>query len=680
MTQLIIAEKPNAAGRIAYALADDNVSKKNKGKAVWYETTVGDEKTYVVPAVGHLFTLEQEGKGWDYPVFETEWKPTHEVRDKSNWMKNYHSNLKRLANKADKFVNACDYDQEGAVIGFNILKFIVGTEDAARMKFSTLTTSDLQEAYEDMSEELDRGMVESGLARHVLDWLWGINLSRALTLSVKNNTNTFHVLSTGRVQGPALKILAEREREIQKFEPEDYWVLEALLKSDKEKVRANHEKDKFWKEEEAKESKETAERDGATVEEVKKNKYNHKPPVPFDLSTLQREAYSAFKFNPSKTLDVAQSLYESGLISYPRSSSQKLPPKIGYQKILEKLKNQSKYKELAGKVLSKKKITPKQGKKDDKAHPAIHPTGSKPKKISKDEKKLYDLIVKRYFAVFGEPAVRESVKLTFDLSGEKFLAKGKRTLEKNWFTLYEPYVKKKEQVIPDLEEGEKMDVSEVKKLDKQTKPPKRYTQASLVSELEKRNLGTKSTRSQIIDKLYDRGYVDGSSIKVMDIGLAVVDALEKYSPKVLSEEMTKNIEEDMEKIRDGDNTREEVVENAKETLKEILDGIKENEEKIGQGLKDAVIETIRKKRELGECPECGGTLKVIKTGKSQFVGCSNYPDCENSFPLPQRAKIVPTDKECDDCGLPTFKVIRRGKRPFTMCPDPDCESKDDWNS
>ncbi len=680
MTQLIIAEKPDAAGRIAYALADDNVSKKNKGKAVWYETRVGDEETYVVPAVGHLYTLEQKGKGWDYPIFDIEWKPTHEVRDNSSWMKNYYSNLKSLANKADKFVNACDYDQEGSVIGFNILKFIVGTEDAARMKFSTLTTSDLQEAYEDMSEELDHGMVESGLARHILDWLWGINLSRALTLSVKNNTNTFHVLSTGRVQGPALKILAEREREIQDFEPEDYWVLEAVLKSEKERIKAKHDKDKFWEEGEADRSKERAESDGAVVEEVKKNKYKHKPPAPFDLSSLQSEAYSAFKFNPSKTLDVAQSLYEAGLISYPRTSSQKLPPKIGYQKILKKLKKQDKYKDPANKVLGKDKIFPKQGKKEDKAHPAIYPTGSKPDKLSKDEKKLYDLIVKRYFAVFGKPALRESVKLTFDLSEEKFHAKGKRTLEKNWFTLYEPYVNKKEQVIPDLKEGEKLDVSEVRKLDKETQPPKRYTQASLVSELEKRNLGTKATRSQIVDKLYDRGYIDGSPIKVMDIGLAVVDTLEDYAPKVLSEDMTRTVEEEMEEIRDGENTKEEVIDKAKETLNEILNSIKENEEGIGQGLKEAVLETKRKKRELGECPECGGTLKVIKTGKSQFVGCSNYPDCENSFPLPQNAKIVPTKETCDDCELPTFKVIRKGKRPFTMCPDPDCESKDDWDS
>lgn len=678
MSQLILAEKPDAAGRIAYALADGDVEKKNKGKAVWYETELGNEKTYVVPAVGHLFTLEQKEEGWDYPVFDVEWRPTHEVRDGSGWMRNYYKNIKNLANRADTFVNACDYDTEGEVIGYNIIKFIVGTESAKRMKFSTLTNSDLQEAYGDMADELDSGMVESGLARHVLDYFWGINLSRALTLAVKS-ADSFKVLSTGRVQGPALKILADREREIQDFEPEDYWLLEALLESEKGDVKARHERDKFWDEDEASNIKEKCEEDGATVNEVKKNKYRHKPPFPFDLSTLQSEAYSAFKFSPSKTLDIAQSLYESGVISYPRTSSQKLPPKIGYQKILKKLKNQDKYEDLAETVLDKDKIYPKQGKKEDRAHPALYPTGSKPKKVSKDERKLYDLIVKRYFAVFGDAALRESVKLKFDLSGEIFKADGKRTLKKNWFMLYEPYVRKKEQRVPDLEEGKELEVEKIEKLDKQTQPPDRYTQASLVTELKKRGLGTKATRSQIIDKLYDRGYVDSSSIKTTDIGLAVVDALEQHSPELLSEEMTRRFEEEMEEIRDGENEKEEVIEDAKEELEEILEEIKENEEEIGQELKEAVIETKKKKSELGECPECGGTLKIIKTNNGQFVGCSEYPDCENSFPLPQNAKIVPTDENCDDCGLPVFKVIRKGKRPFEMCPKTDCESKEDWD-
>ncbi|MFB6215367.1 MAG: DNA topoisomerase, partial [Candidatus Aenigmatarchaeota archaeon] len=237
MAQLILAEKPNAAGRIAYALSDGDVEKKNRGKAVWYETTVGNEETYVVPAVGHLYTLEQSNDdGWEYPVFDVEWRPTHEVKDGSGWMKNYHKNIEKLSNRADTFINACDYDIEGEVIGYNVLKHIVGTENAKRMKFSTLTTSDLEKAYENVSEKLDRGMVDSGLARHVLDWLWGINLSRALTLSVKS-ADSFKVLSTGRVQGPALKIVADREREIQRFEPEDYWLLEVVLKSEKGNVK-----------------------------------------------------------------------------------------------------------------------------------------------------------------------------------------------------------------------------------------------------------------------------------------------------------------------------------------------------------------------------------------------------------------------------------------------------------
>lgn len=678
MTKLIIAEKPKAAGRIAYALAEEEPQKKSKGKAVWYELELGNEKGYVVPAVGHLFNLEQKSEGWTYPTFDMEWKPAFEVKDNLNWMKQYYDNLKKLSKKADSFINACDYDQEGAVIGYNILKHIIGTENAGRMKFSTLTPSDLREAYNDLDEELDMGMVNSGLARHVLDWLWGINLSRALTISIKKGGSNFKVLSTGRVQGPALKILADREREIQDFEPEDYWLLKAMLKHGDKKIEAWHSEGRLWNEDKAEEIKQNCEKGNGKVDKVKKNKYKHKPPHPFDLSTLQTEAYSAFNFKPSKTLDVAQSLYESGYISYPRTSSQKLPPKIGYKKILKKLKNQNKYENLAQKVLKKDKIYPKQGKKKDPAHPAIYPTGSKPKKLNKDEKKLYDLIVKRYFAVFGDPALRMSLKIHFNLSNQIFTAKGKKTLKENWFKLYQPYVKVKNKEIPELKKGTDVIVGQVEIIQKETKPPNRYTQASLVKKLQKKNLGTKATRSQIIDTLYQRGYVDGSSMKVTDLGLAVVETLEQYSEEVLSAELTREFEEKMEEIRESKNDKEKVIEEAKETLKDILEEIEKHEEDIGSNLGEAVKLTRKKKRELGECPDCGGTLKVIKTKKSQFVGCSGYPDCDNSFPLPQNAKIVNTKKSCKECDLPVIKVIRKGKRPFTMCIDPDCKTKEDW--
>jgi len=683
MTVLIISEKPKASERIAAALSDGNVEKKKSGKAVWFRIYIEGEKAFVVPAVGHLFSLKQGGNGgWKYPVWKTEWVPIFEVNKSSAFSKAYFHNFKKLSGEADRFIVATDYDSEGSVIGYNILRFICRTENAKRMKFSTLTAEELRESYRNASETLDFPQIEAGLVRHELDWLYGINTSRALTLSIKKVTNTFNVLSTGRVQGPTLKIVARREEEIKKFIPKPYWEIEAHLSCpDKERVVAKHKEGKLWDKGKAEKIKDKCQGEKAIVSKINKRKYRQNPPVPFDLTTLQTEAYSAFGFVPTQTLDIAQSLYDSGLISYPRTSSQKLPAKLGLKNILKKLGKQKEYKNYAEKLLKKSNLKPNEGKKDDPAHPAIFPTGEVPKNLNKYEAKLYDLIVRRFFAVFGEPAVRESINITFDINGEEFVSTGKRTVEKNWIKFYEKYVKYEEQILPELKKGDVLDVLEILLLEKETQPPNRYNQASLVKELEKLNLGTKATRAQIVKTLYDRGYIKGKKIEVTDLGFAVVKTLEKYCPEILSEELTRKFEKEMENVERGKYKREKVIEEAKKTLKKILEEFKANEEKIGEELKDALIKTRNDSYILGECPECGKNLRIIvsKATKKRFVGCEGYKDgCRVSFPLPQYGKIEAAGK-CKECGLPMIKVIRKGKRPYTMCIDPKCPSKANWN-
>ncbi|MDY6769890.1 MAG: DNA topoisomerase I, partial [Candidatus Nanohaloarchaea archaeon] len=508
---------------------------------------------------------------------------------------------------------------------------------------------------------------------HILDWYYGINISRALMLAVRSQ-DRFQKLSTGRVQGPTLKVLADREREIQAFEPDPYWQVVVRAGG----LEATHEADRFWEEDAADDVMDTCEGAAAVVADVSRNRYTHKPPVPFNLTGLQREAQSQFNISPARTQEIAQSLYEDSLISYPRTESQKLPPKIGYESILSKLKQQDDYEEQAETVLDMDDLYTQQGGGDDPAHPAIHPTGVAPSGLGDDEEKVYDLIVKRFFAVFGEAAVRETLNLTLDVNGEAFEAQGKRTVERNWFDLYEPYVNAETIELPDVEEGQELAVEELEKLDKETKPPSRYSQAGIVSELEDRNLGTKATRSQTVDRLYDRGYIDGAPIEVTDIGLAVVEALEEHCPDILSEELTRQFEEEMQAIRDEEMDREEVLSEARETLTGILETFQEQEDAIGAALVDAIDAHRKKQRELGPCDQCDdGTLQIIKKN-GRFVGCTNYPDCENTYPL-TNGKIEGQDEVCDTCNTPIVKVIRKGKRPFEMCLDPDCPTKDDWD-
>ena len=210
---LIIAEKPDAARRIAEALADNKPKKVEKYGAPFYEFTVNGKKHVCVPAVGHLFSLTpiKNENGWTYPVFDFEWIPTYKKRDTS-WTEKYFRNIKELAKNASEFINAADVDTEGEVLLYNILRFICNVKDAKRMKFSTLTKDELREAYKNLSPHLLFPMLESGLTRHALDALWGFNLTRALTLALKNHSRkAFTILSTGRVQGPTLSLLLKRK-------------------------------------------------------------------------------------------------------------------------------------------------------------------------------------------------------------------------------------------------------------------------------------------------------------------------------------------------------------------------------------------------------------------------------------------------------------------------------------
>ncbi|MBM3200506.1 DNA topoisomerase I, partial [Candidatus Woesearchaeota archaeon] len=514
MAQLIITEKPSVSQKIAEALADKKPTKITDKKVSYYEIEHDGKKIFVVCAVGHLFTVaEKDKKKWDYPTFSIKWVPTYESQKGANFIKPYLNTIKRLAKDADDYVVACDWDIEGEVIGYNILKFICKKENSSRMHFSTTTKDDLLKAYKEKVSTLDKGLVESGLARHVMDWLWGINLSRALTLSIKNSTGMFKVLSSGRVQGPALGILAEKEKEIQGFKPEDYWQVE--LNTDNG-IKALHKTEKFSKKEEAETAAKNADSDKAKVSKVEKRDQDLPPPHPFDLTALQLEAYRKLGASPKETLSIAQELYTSAYISYPRTSSNQLPPTINVKKVLQELAKQKDYEKDAKHLLDKKNLKPNNGTKQDPAHPAIYPTGEIPKHLSTKSRKVYDLVVRRFLATFGDPALKENMTVELNSNGEEFVAKGSRIVKPGWCELYGRYAKFKEEQLPAVKEGEELRVEDVKVHDEQTQPPKRYTPASIIKELEKRDLGTKATRADIIEALYHRDYVKDKSLEVTD--------------------------------------------------------------------------------------------------------------------------------------------------------------------
>ncbi|MBN2122613.1 DNA topoisomerase I [Candidatus Micrarchaeota archaeon] len=669
--ELIVAEKPKVAHTIAKALGGDSVKQKAKGKVSYYECEVDGKKVVVAPAVGHLFNLAEKKRSRGYPVFDIEWKPSYALSKGAAFTKAYVELLTSLGKQADMCTIACDYDIEGSVIGYNVYRFCYGKKPGKRMKFSSLVPEELREAYENAANEPDIDNVNAGEARHVLDWYYGINLSRALMNAVRK-AGGFKTMSIGRVQGPALSILSEKEKAIREFVPEDYWEVKIWVKG----TEFIHEKDRFMKEEDALKAHSSITSE-ALIEAVEKRTRKIPPYPPFDLTSLQVEAHKCFGISPSQTLALAQSLYENSLISYPRTSSQKLPEKLGLKKIISKIAGNPEYTARADRLLQKGWDKPLEGKKTDPAHPAIHPTGMY-KPLEGKEKKLYDLIVCRFLSVFAPPAEAESTRIIAETGGEKFRASGERIGERNWIDFY-PYYKGKERELPVFEKGEKGPIEKKKKEKKQTKAPPRYTSASIISELEKNRLGTKATRSTIVDTLFKRNYVSGKSIMVTDFGMHVWKVLGKYSPKILNPELTRKIEEDMDQIVEGKTTKEEVIGEGKEVLLGILEDFKQHEAGIGKELLSAMRETEEKENDMGPCPKCKeNNLRIIRLRNgNQFIGCSGYPDCRNIYPLPHGAQVVRLKDGCPVCGMARVRV-RRGRMGFEMCIDPKCKSKESW--
>ena len=338
---------------------------------------------------------------------------------------------------------------------------------------------------------------------------------------------------------------------------------------------------------------------------------------------------------------------------------------------------QSKYTRLAEIVLAKKVLRPNNGKKTDPAHPAIFPTGVIPKDVQGQQQRLYDLIVKRFFATFGEWAVRETMTVTIDVNKENFTAKGTRTLKKGWYRLYEPYLNLKEEELPELDTGDEVKVKKINKLEKETQPPKRFTEASIINELENRHLGTKATRAQIIENLYDREYIQGKSIEVTKLGMQTIETLEKHSPRIIDEELTRFFEDEMEKIRENKTSPETVLKHAKSELKKILTEFKQKELEIGKKLARAYLETENERSYIGQCPTCKkGELHIIhsKKNNSRFIACNQYPKCSTTFSIPKTGDIKKTDKICENCGHPIIE-IRKGKIPKRLCINPLCTGK-----
>ncbi|RDD52590.1 DNA topoisomerase I [Nanoarchaeota archaeon NZ13-N] len=576
---LIIAEKPSVARNISYFLSNGNYRRIKFSNGIYYYFLKLDgENIFVVPSIGHLYTISDMKRDFSYPTFNYKWVPSY-YEDRIFIKKKYIEMFRQFSNE-DKVVLATDYDIEGELIGYNIIRFALNRRDANRMIFSAITKKDILNSFYNQRDNIDYGMAIAGEVRHIVDWLYGINLSRILTRSLWHYTKDY-ILSIGRVQGPTLKIILEREKEIENYKPEEYYVLSAVILKDNLKIKAVY-REKLKSRSEAEDIKK---RIGKSVKviDVKVEKLSEAPPHPYNLTNIQVDAYKLYKISPKSTLDILQSLYERGYVSYPRTSSEKLPDTIDFRSIIENLGEISAYRRFSEALISKRVLRPNNGKKED-VHPAIHPTGIIPSNLSKKEFLIYDLVVRRFFATFMDPAILERNIVLFS-NGLEF--DYKKCISKGWMVVYWNILSKVFLEI-NFKVGEVLNVEKVSINKKKTPPPPRYNQASLIKKMEEYNLGTKSTRAEVISILYNRNYIDGRSIRLTKLGEKVIDIFERYFPEILDINLTRKIEDKLELIMKNPDSsiKDEVIGEVIEIIKQISNGL--DEKKIGKEIYDAI--------------------------------------------------------------------------------------------
>ncbi len=677
----VITEKPNAAQRIAVALDKlHNPRRMNKNGVPYYEAQ-RDSRILIVPALGHLYSIAPSKNERNQPLLNYKWVPRYQAEKQSSRFRIWLQTISELAKGANCFIDACDFDIEGSIIGFCILKYACGGKEtyAKRMRYSSLTQEDLETAYANLLPHLDFGLVEAGLVRHEIDWLYGINLSKAL-MSAARSYGKHNKLSTGRVQGPTLEFLAKREKSISRFKTVAFWTIKPKIEIGGLVLPAKYCR-KFSSMEEAEAVAEKFEGLRATVTEVKTRKLQQRPPAPFNLGTLQCEAYRLYGYNPSFTSQIAQKLYLDALISYPRTSSQRLPANLDHKKTLGLLHRDIEYKELAAELLAKNKLSPVTGKKVDPAHPAIYPTGEdRRRKLSKAETKIYDLIVHRFMSAYAEASVIRETKATLSSVNEDFVVEGKECENRGWHPFYKSTFENPNIPLPKITKGENYAIKSVCVENVSTRPTRRYNPASLLQKMERENIGTKATRASIIQTLYERKYVQDENMVVTSLGSEVAKILRTRFPSIVSVKFTRQLEERMSMLQQFPEKRENVLKEAIEALKPALADLKANEKVVGEGLRRAIVEGNNRANIIGLCPSCNkGSLFVQvsqKTGK-RFVGCTNYftGECKNTYPLPQMGKVKLTDKKCVSCGRSTVEVWFSRKRHRGLCFNPNCPTR-----
>ena len=580
--------------------------------------------------------------------------------------------LKNLAKKASSVIIGTDFDREGELIGSDALRQVLDANPglpAYRARYSAFTKAEIDHAFANLVD-LDQDLADAGESRQYIDLIWGAVLTRYLTMARYGGFG--NVRSAGRVQTPTLALVVERERERLAFVPEDYWVISGEADKGADTFKIGHATARF-KDEAAANAAFANVKDATsgTVTGVDRKSRKQAPPAPFNTTSLQAAA-AAEGLSPARTMRLAESLYMEGLISYPRVDNTVYPSSLNLKDCVRTLSAVPQYAPVCGKLLKQDKLHATRGKQQTTDHPPIYPTAAAdPDKLQPAEWKLYNLIARRFLATLMDAAVIEGTKVSIDVAGEPFVATGNVIVTPGFREIY-PYGMRKDEQLPTLAEGDGLNVHDMKLEAKQTEPPARYSQGHLIQEMERRGLGTKSTRASIIERLYAVKYLKNDPIEPSQLGMAVIDALSSFAPRITSPDMTAELESDMNSVAEGRDTQEAVVEHSRALLAGIMDQLIEHREDLGEAIADAVTADAK----VGVCPKCGKDLVVKNSAKTRgsFIGCMGWPDCDVTYPVPQGKleAIEGPNGVCPECGAPRIKVQPFRAKAYETCVNPAC--------
>ena len=598
-----------------------------------YLSDIGNYK--VVASVGHIRDLPKSNK--KAIDIEGGFIPHYEV---SSGKEKIITGIKSLVKKADEVLLAPDPDREGEAIAWH-LKEVLKLKKPKRVIFNEITKDAIKEAVQN-PREIDDNLKQAQEARRVLDRLVGYDLSGIIWKKVR------YGLSAGRVQSPALRILMERERQIRAFIPEIYWVLEAQFDDGKKHIIPTSCEKEPRDKKEVEQILDTAKKESWSIIDVKKTQAKRAPRAPFTTSTLQQAASTRLGFSPSRTMILAQKLYEAGHITYMRTDSTNLSGHASSE--IKKFISKE-----FGDSCIQSRIFGKKSKNAQEAHEAIRPTNMfmKSKGNTDEQKRLYDLIWRRTIASQMIDAQIMRTKIIANVKSKSipnFVSNGQIVIKEGWL-LIDPKAKGEEVTLPDVSKGQSLKLIDIKELEKTTQPPSRYSEAGLVKELEKRGIGRPSTYASIIKTLLDREYVtkENKALVPSDTGDVVSSFLEDNFATYISDTFTAEMENELDEIAEG---KREYV----KTLKDFYSVFKKEVE-----IKDKLDKaTTLGKSDKFKCPKCNSGMDIKLGRGGKFLSCEKYPECDGALTIDgveiKKDEPIGTDPES---GLPVYVLTGR---------------------